>query len=66
MSAKTEPETFYTVPHIAEYLGVSGRSVRRWIHDGELTAHHFGRAVRIAKSSIEAFLATRGGQPANG
>jgi excisionase family DNA binding protein len=66
MNAKTEPETFYTVAQIAEYLGVSGRSVRRWILDGQLTAHHFGRAVRIAKSSIEAFLALRASQPANG
>lgn len=66
MNAKTEPETFYTVAQIAECLWVSARSVRRWIHDGELTVHHFGRAVRIATSNLEAFLATRGGQPANG
>jgi excisionase family DNA binding protein len=56
---KTEPETFFTVAQVAEYLSVSERTVHRWIHDGELIAHHFGRAVRIAASSLGAFLAVR-------
>ena len=64
--AKTEPETFYTVAQIAEYLGVSERTVRRWIRDRKLTADRLGRAVRIAGSSLGAFLAARWGQSANG
>ncbi len=55
-----EPETFYTVAQVAKYLWVSVRSVYRWINDGQLIAHHFGRSVRIAKSSLDAFVAARG------
>jgi excisionase family DNA binding protein len=61
--AKTEPETFYTVAQVAEYLSVSERTVRRWIHDGKLIAHHFGRAVRIAGSSFEAFRTASSASP---
>jgi excisionase family DNA binding protein len=31
--------------------------VRRWIKSGELVAHHFGNAVRIAESDLKHFIA---------
>ena len=61
--AKTEPETFYTVAEIAEHLSVSERTVRRWIRDRKLIAHRLGRLVRIAGSSLKAFLAAPGASP---
>ncbi len=53
---------FFTVTDVAEHLGVATRTVRRWIDDGQLIAHHFGRAVRIAEEDLRTFLAAhRGG-----
>jgi excisionase family DNA binding protein len=48
---------FYTVTDVASHFAVSVRSVRRWIADKKLAAHHFGSAVRIAESDLRAFIA---------
>jgi excisionase family DNA binding protein len=47
---------FYTVAQVAELLAVSTRSVRRWIAAGELSAHKFGRQVRISEINLKAFV----------
>jgi excisionase family DNA binding protein len=52
-----EPLRFFTVAEIAEVLGVSTRSIRRWIENCELVVHRFGRGVRISESDLKAFLA---------
>ena len=52
-----EPMQFFTVAEVAECVDVSTRSVRRWIKNGGLVAHHFGGAVRIAESDLKAFIA---------
>ena len=48
---------FFTVAEVAERLGVSTSTIRRWIENLELVAHRFGRAVRIAECDLKAFLA---------
>jgi excisionase family DNA binding protein len=48
---------FFTVAEVAEIVGVSVRTVRRWIRRGDLVAHRFGSAVRIADSDLKAFIA---------
>jgi excisionase family DNA binding protein len=48
---------FHTIAEVAAFVGVSTRSVRRWIKGGDLVAHHFGGAVRIAQTDFRAFLA---------
>jgi excisionase family DNA binding protein len=50
---------FFTVAAVAALLGVSVRTTRRWIRRGELVAHRFGTAVRIADSDLKAFIARR-------
>ena len=50
-------DRFFTVAEVAERLGVSTRTIRRWIENLELVAHRFGRAVRIAECDLKAFLA---------
>jgi excisionase family DNA binding protein len=50
---------FYTVKQVADLLVVSQRTVRRWIKSGELVAHTFGGAVRVAETDLKAFIATR-------
>jgi excisionase family DNA binding protein len=53
---------FFTIAQVAELMGVSTRSVRRWIDDGLLIAHRFRGAVRIAEPDLRAFIALhRGG-----
>jgi excisionase family DNA binding protein len=48
---------FFTIAETAEMLRVATRTVRRRIASGELTAHRFGGAVRIAEGDLRAFLA---------
>jgi excisionase family DNA binding protein len=48
---------YFTIAEIAVRLRVSTRTVRRWIENGDLTAHRFGAAVRIAETDLRAFLA---------
>ena len=47
---------FFTVGEVARNLGVSSRTVRRWIESGELVAHRFGRLIRIAEGDLVHFL----------
>ena len=53
----TGPTKFYTVDQVADVLGVSARSVRRWSEQEKLIAHHFGAAVRFAEADLKAFIA---------
>jgi len=52
---------FFTVKQVAEALGVSPRTVWRWIKNEELAVHRFGGAVRVAEADLKAFLATHRG-----
>ena len=47
---------FYTVAQVADMLGVSPRSVRRWTAESDLRAHRFGRQVRISETDLRAFV----------
>jgi excisionase family DNA binding protein len=51
------PPQFYSIDEVANFLGVSPRTLRRWIKSGELRAHQFGRPVRILHDDLEAFVA---------
>ena len=48
---------FFTISDVAERLGVSTRTVRRWIGAEDLVAHRFGGIVRISEKDLRAFLA---------
>jgi excisionase family DNA binding protein len=56
-SALHEREELLTVAEVAMELGCSAPTVRRWIHEGHLTAHKIGpgRAglVRIPRSAVD-------------
>lgn len=47
------------IREVAEFFGVSEKTVRRLIETGQLGAHRLGRQWRIAPEEIERFLATR-------
>jgi excisionase family DNA binding protein len=52
---RLQPIQFFTLAEVAKRLSVSGRTVRRWIERGELIAHRFGAAVRIAETLMKKF-----------
>ena len=56
-AAACSTRKFYTIDEVAGLLGVSTRTIRRSIDCEELIAHKFGRAVRIAESDLNAFIA---------
>jgi excisionase family DNA binding protein len=61
LKARRAPQalpSFYTIGQVAEALGVSTRTVRRWIANGALAVHRFdGAVVRIADRDLLGFLA---------
>ena len=50
---------FFTIKQIAEQLGVSERTVSRWIASRDLKSHKFGAAVRISEDDFRAFVAVQ-------
>lgn len=52
-----QPLRFFTKAEVAGMLGVSPRSVQRWIDSRGLVAHRLGAAVRISEADLRAFLA---------
>ena len=48
--------TFHSVTETAKLLKVSPKTVRRWIEKGDLTAHRFGRQIRITDSDLVTFI----------
>jgi excisionase family DNA binding protein len=50
---------FLSKAQLAERLGVSTKTVSRWIASGELRPYDFGRQVRIAEEDASAYIAAR-------
>jgi excisionase family DNA binding protein len=50
---------FYSIAEVADLLGVNERTIRRWIDQGDLVAHRFGRQLRISRADFEAFVRLR-------
>ena len=42
-----------------EVVGLSAKTVRRWLKSGVLPFHRLGRQIRIAEADLLAFLADR-------
>lgn len=59
--AQRSQSRFHTVSAIADQLGLSERTVRRWIARRELIAHRLGRQWRISEGDLELFLRERRG-----
>ena len=53
MDRKTK---FFTIHELAQTLGVSDRTVSRWIDCGALVAYRIGHVVRIASDDVDIFL----------
>ena len=59
MIPKASRTAFYTVADIATQLGLSTKTVRRWITSKELRVHRLGRQLRISAEDLAAFLGQR-------
>lgn len=49
-------EQLWSVARTARWLGVTERSVYRWIDAGKLRALHAGRAVRLHPDDVAEFV----------
>jgi excisionase family DNA binding protein len=48
--------TLYSITEIAKLLKVHPRTVRRWIDKSDITAHRFGRQIRITDADLAMFI----------
>jgi excisionase family DNA binding protein len=55
-STKLVPRLLLTVAQVGEALQVGRTTVYRLIQAGELATVHVGRAVRVPRASVEAWL----------
>ena len=56
MYAKMAVKDFYSIANVAEQLGLSQKSIRRYIASGQLGAVKIGSSYRIPKGAIEHFI----------
>ena len=49
----------YSIREVATHLGISEKTVRRWIANGDLSHHRLGRQIRITHADIQTFIKTR-------
>jgi excisionase family DNA binding protein len=42
----------------ARHLGVTPRTLYRFINEGELVAYRFGRVIRLKQSDVDAYIET--------
>jgi excisionase family DNA binding protein len=48
-----------SIKQAAARLGISPKTVRRWIEAGQLHIHRLGRRITIAEEDLTLFLAAR-------
>jgi len=54
---RTDGEGFMSTTDAAAYAGgVALGTVRRWIREGKLPAHHAGRHLRVRRADLDALL----------
>ncbi len=59
--AERPPRRFLTVKTVSDELGVSERTVRRWVRTGALRTMPLGRQHRIERAELERFQRERSG-----
>ncbi len=63
-SGASVPPEWLTVEQVAEWLQVSTKTIRRYIEDGSLPAVNLGgRAIRIRRQDLDAWLEKRRVEP---
>jgi len=54
--AGSDPISWLSTKEAAERLGVTLRSLYRFIDEGGLAAYKFGRVIRLQESDVDAFI----------
>jgi len=52
----SEPIHWLSTKEASELLGVTLRSLYRFIYEGDLVAYKFGRVIRIQQTDVERFI----------
>jgi excisionase family DNA binding protein len=52
----TEPITWLSTKEASKRLGLTLRSLYRFIDEGDLVAYKFGRVIRIQESDLDRFI----------
>lgn len=52
----TGNEDWYSTPDAAHALGITPRTLYRFINNGMIDAYRFGRVIRVKKADIDAFI----------
>jgi excisionase family DNA binding protein len=55
-STVNEPITWLSTKDASERLGITLRSLYRFIDEGDLVAYKFGRVIRIQEADVEKFI----------
>jgi len=59
MTGDRRPSPLLDIPSIAEFCGVSEKTVRRWISAGDLPAAKLGSQWRIRPRDLDDFIRDR-------
>ena len=58
-TASDTPTDFLKIDQVAALLGASVKTIRRWVQNGDLVHHRFGRQVRISMADLRSFTESR-------
>ena len=56
MPTTTVANEFLSVAEAAEFVGVSTKTIRRWLNTDELRAHGTGRVLRVRRAGLIALM----------
>lgn len=54
--AGRQPIEWLSTKEAADRLGITPRTLYRFIDEGQLAAYHFGRVIRLKAEDIDAFI----------
>ena len=52
----TTPIQWLSTADAAKYLGITPRTLYRFIDEGQITGYRFGRVIRLKQSDVDAFI----------
>ena len=58
MTVMTEQVNWLSTASAARRLGITPRTLYRFIDEGDLTAYRFGRVIRLKQDDVDAYIDT--------
>jgi excisionase family DNA binding protein len=53
---EAEPPKWMSTDDAAEYIGITTRTLYRFIDDGSIVAYRFGRVIRLKSVDVDAYI----------